>query len=368
MEEWEEFLNQIYFDAQHPGAFAGPRKLQQILRKNNIVTSIKTIKTWLANQDSYSLLRPLRYKFKRRRVITTGIDDLWDADLADVTNLAQHNDDVNFWLVVIDVFSRYLWIVPVKSKHHSHMVGAFKTVFQQTTRRPKNLRTDKGTEFKNRAVRKILKDENINAFVTKNETKANYAERVIRTLKGLTYRYFLHNQTYVYQDVLQKLVNNYNKRPHRSLNGLSPAEINKTNEAKVWKSLYIDTVRHTRRTRKKSYKFSVGDQVRISHLKYLFQRDYHQKWTEEIFKVTNRIRKEGFNLYTLSDLINESVDGYFYEAELQHITKDTDTATFRVEKVLKQRRHNGQQELLVKWMGWPIKFNSWVDANAVKRY
>ena len=40
------------------------------------------------DQDAYSLLRPTRYRFKRQRVVTSGIDDLWDADLADVSNLA----------------------------------------------------------------------------------------------------------------------------------------------------------------------------------------------------------------------------------------------------------------------------------------
>ena len=360
----EDFLNQIYFDPKHPGAFGGARKLQHILKKNNITATIKEIQAWLQNQDAYSLLRPTRYKFKRRRVVTTGIDDLWDADLADVSNTAQHNNGFRFWLVVIDVFSRMLWVVPVQSKHHTHMLQAFRTLLAGTARRPKNLRTDKGTEFTNRAVKKLLKDENINAYTTKNETKANYAERVIRTLKGLVYRYFLHRQTYTYTDVLQELVYNYNHRPHRSLKGLSPNEINADNESKVWKTMYIDTIPKKRRM---AFKFRVRDYVRISHLKYTFQRDYHQKWTEEIFKVTHRLRKEGFNLYMLNDWMDEKIDGYFYEEELQRVTKDPNTA-FRVEKVLKRRRRQGQQELFVKWMGWPKKFNSWVNQTDVQAY
>ena len=109
-----------------------------------------------------------------------------------------HNEPNKYWLVVIDVFSRYLWVIPVESKHHIHMVRAFNALFDQTRRRPKNLRTDKGTEFTNRAVKKLLKDRGINAYTTKNETKANYAERVIRTVKGLLYRYFLYRQTSLY--------------------------------------------------------------------------------------------------------------------------------------------------------------------------
>ena len=134
---------------------------------------------------------------------------------------------------------------------------------------------------------KFFKKQDIHAYTTKNETKANYAERVIRTLKGLMYRYFIHYQTYKYLHILQDLVSNYNHRPHKTLKGLSPLSINKDNEAKVWKHMYIDTLK-LGKTKRKKFRFNLKDQVRISHLKYVFQRDYQQKWTEEVFVITNR--------------------------------------------------------------------------------
>ena len=357
MDDWKDFLKRVYFDPKHPGAFSGPKKVQALLKQNNFNPTIKQIKAWLQDQDAYSLLRSTRYRFDRRRIVTKGIDDMWDADLAEVGNIAVHNNNYKYWLVVIDVFSRKLWVVPVQSKHHTHMVQAFQTLFQITTRRPTHLRTDKGTEFTNRAVKKLLKDENINAYTTKNETKANYAERVIRTLKGLMYRYFHHKQTYTYTDILQELVDNYNNRPHRSLKKLAPNQITKQNEARVWKEMYADT---NQPRKPKPYAFQINDQVRISHLKYTFQRDYHQKWTEEVFRVTHRVRKQGFNQYRIKDYLDEPVDGYFYEQELQKVNKDVDSV-FRIEKILKRRRRQGRQEYLVKWVGWPAKFNSWVD-------
>ena len=365
MEPWQIFLQNNYFNPKHPGAFAGPQKVRRILNKHNFYPTLKNIKAWLQDQDAYSLLRPTRCRSKRQRVVTSGIDDLWDADFADVSNLAQHNYNLKYWLVVIDVFSRKLWVVPVASKHHTHMVQAFKTLFTATNRRPKLLRTDKGTEFTNRAVKKLMRDENIDAYTTKNETKANYAERVIRTLKGLVYRYFHHKQTYVYTDVLQQLVDNYNQRPHRSLNGLSPDEITTDNESQVWKRMYVDTSQLG--SKRKTFAFKVGDQVRISHLKYTFQRDYQQKWTEEVFRITKRLRQQGFNLYQLKDLLDEPIEGYFYEVELQHVTKDASPA-FRIEKVLKRRKRQGHEELYVKWMGWPNKFNSWVQPGDIQKY
>ena len=138
-------------------------------------------------------------------------------------------------------------------------------------------------------------------YYTKNETKANYAERVIRTLKGLMYRYFIQNQTYRYLDVLQSLVKTYNTRPHRSLRGRSPDEITNENEFEVWRDLYARKRKTVSTKSLKKYKFSVGDQVRISHLGYKFQRDYQEKWTEEVFKISFRLKRNGIKLYKLVD-------------------------------------------------------------------
>ena len=96
MEPWQTFLQSNYFNPQHPGAFAGPQKVRRILNKHNFYPTLKSIKAWLQNQDAYSLLRPTRYRFKRQRVVTSGIDDLWDADLADVSNLAPYNDNLKY--------------------------------------------------------------------------------------------------------------------------------------------------------------------------------------------------------------------------------------------------------------------------------
>ena len=358
MTTWKEYLENNYFTPGAPGAFAGPNKLYKILKQNKQPVTHTKVKQWLQDQDAFSLLQPVKYKFKRQRVITRGIDDMWDVDLADVTNIFDHNDGHRFLLIVIDVFSKYLWVQPIPDKSHTSVIQAFQTIFQQTKRRPRTLRTDNGTEFKNQWFKQFMKKENIHAYTTKNEMKANFAERVIRTLKGMMYRYFLHRQTYRYTNVLQDLVYNYNHRPHGSLPGFSPAEITKDVEFKVWKYMYIDKMKLKKKT-KSHYKFNIGQHVRISHLKYVFQRDYHIKWTQEVFLITHRCQKQGIHLYRVKDLLDEDIDGHFYEEELQAVTKDINSI-YKIEKVLKTRKRQGVKELYVKWLGGPKKFNSWI--------
>ena len=88
------------------------------------------------------------------------IDSLWEADLAFVQDVAKENDGVNYLLVVIDVFSKYIWVRPMKNKTTHSLLEAFHSILSKD-RKPEKLRTDKGTEFLNESFQKYLKNKNI---------------------------------------------------------------------------------------------------------------------------------------------------------------------------------------------------------------
>ena len=360
---WKAHLERSYFDLKSPISYAGPTKVYEYLKKEGkYKVSLHAIRKWLRDVDAYSLQRPRRFKFKTRRVISQGIDALWDADLADVSNLAKHNGGTKYLLVAIDVFSRHLWIEPLKNKLHESIIKALQNIFR-LGRIPEELRTDKGSEWKNKWVTAFLKKNNVHHYVTQNNTKANFSERVIRTIKGQMYRFFTHNRNYHYMNILDDIVRNYNNRPHRALNGKAPSEINHSNEAVTWQQMYMGTMRSTPKTTKskrvpsKPFKFKKGDSVRISSNKRVFQRDYQQKWTEEIFTIHSRYLRQGIPVYKLVDYDKEPIQGTFYQSELQRVSKRD---VFKVDKILKRRRRKGVSEVFVSWLGYPKKFNSWI--------
>ena len=92
MSDWKEFLKEYYFNPSNPGAFSGPTKVRKVLQESNYNIKLRDIQQWLQDQDAYSLLKPTRYKFRRNRIVTAGLDDLWNADLAEVGNLHKHNE------------------------------------------------------------------------------------------------------------------------------------------------------------------------------------------------------------------------------------------------------------------------------------
>ena len=147
-------------------------------------------------------------------------------------------------------------------------------------------------------------------------------------------------------------MHSYNNTWHRSIKR-KPASVDRNNEKEVWNTLYGDFEQKVA-----TFKFNVGDQVRISKTRRMFKKGYLPNWTEEIFTVSERISDQP-PLYKLKDYEGEELEGTFYEQELQSVVKEKDDV-FRVETVLKKRKRKGKTEYLVKWYGWPAKFNSWV--------
>ena len=168
------------------------------------------------------------------------------------------------------------------------------------------------------------------------------------------YRYLTHSNGLRYVDVLQQLVEAYNNSYHTSIR-LAPVQVNASNWKKVRKLLYPN---HPKYSTKKAHKLTIGDTVRLSQNKRLFKKGYLAGWTEELFRVSD-IVPTAPTTYRLVDLGDEAVMGKFYAEELQKVPEPD---VFKIEKILKTRRKGGRIEYLVRWLGYPPKFDSWVDS------
>ena len=115
----------------------------------------------------------------------------------------------------------------------------------------------------------------------------------------------------------------------------------------------------------KKFKFNISERVKISHLKRMFDKEYTEKWSGEIFTIINRKLNQNIPMYELKDYNNEVIQGFFYEAELQLAYIDSDIL-YKIEEILKKRKKKGEVEILVKWKGWPAKFNSWIPEKEVE--
>ena len=272
-----------------------------------------------------------------------GIDEICAADLIGMQAFSKDNNEIKYLLTVIDIFSKFVWIIPLKRKTGQEAANAFSRILKE--RRPSKMWVDIGREYYNKDVQKLVK-----LYSTENEEKSCLIERFNRTIKEKMFKYFSANNTRKVVDVLDLFVDQYNNTIHSSIK-MTPKEASrKENENKVWRNLYPEFGGKTL-----APKFSIGDNVRITK-KNVFDKGYTQRWTEEVFKIS-KIQLTIPVTYKITDYNWEEIQGSFYEQELQKLSQDT----FRIEKVLKRQGDKS----LVKWMGYPKSFNSWIDSKAI---
>ena len=210
----KNFLEKLYYEAKEPGSFTAPAAFYRAVKeKSKNQLTRKQVNDWLNSQDTYTLHRRTRKRFKRNRIIVGRIDKQWQTDLIDIQKIAQYNQGNRYILVCIDVLSKYAWVEPLKSKTGKSIIAAFKKIFKKG-RKPLLLQSDQGTEYLNKEFQNYLKSNNIHYFHTNNETKAAIAERLIETLKSKMYKYFTNKNTLNYTNILQDLLHSYNNSYH----------------------------------------------------------------------------------------------------------------------------------------------------------
>ena len=354
------YLKRLYENASRPGSFQGAHKLLPAARREKKFKFTKDqINDWLKGEESFTVHKRSIRTFPRIPVIVQGLGDQYDADLMIMRDLASSNKDYKYVLIMIDVFSRYMWAAPMRLKNQEHSLQAFRSIFKEDCPIPARLRTDKGGEFTGKEIGSYFQDLGVMHFVTWNEVKANYAEKAIQTLKKKNFRYLTFTRTRDYLSVLPDLVKSYNRTYHSSIK-MAPADVNKDNEKTLRWNLYAPYNAKNIKLYKK-FKYTVGDTVRLSRKRTRMDREYDERWTNEIFRVRRRFYNKGIIQYKVEDYSGIGKKGSFYEAELQAASIAPDTL-WRVDAILKTRGKGEKKEVFVHWHGWPKKYDQWIPA------
>ena len=224
-----------------------------------------------SQQLANELHKPITKNFSKRKLISNGIDKIWAADLVEMQKFSKWNKGIKYLLMVIDVFSKYGWIKPLKNKKTESVSKSFDEIFEKSKREPQMLWTDKGSEFISKHFKEFLNKSRIKLYHTENEEKSSVVERWSRTMKNRMCKMFTVNNNTVYWDKLDKLVDDYNNTKHSGVK-MTPNEASKKeDEEKVFVNLYGDLIYW----KTKKPKFAIGDKVRISKYKRrVFDKGY----------------------------------------------------------------------------------------------
>ena len=303
---------------------------------------------------SQELNKPVINKFERKKVIVNHIDEIHSCDSVDMIKYSRVNRGYKYIFTNIDIFSKYSWSFPLKTKTIKDIKPCFEKIFKE--RKPKYNWSDQESAFFSKEMLKFFEDNNVKIYHTYSNLKAVIIERFNRSLRELMMKEFVKNNNTVWYNILPKLIKTYNNRYHRTIK-MKPIDVDKSNEKHIKNTVYNYDI-----TNKKP-KYKINDIVHISlKRRQLFDKSTRNiKWSEELFKIY-KINKSNVISYQIKDMNDEIIKGIFHEKELQKTRNTSDE--YIIEKVLKTNRN----KIYVKFRGYPNKFNIWVDKNSVTKY
>ena len=131
-------------------------------------------------------------------------DNIWGVDLDDMQSLSKFNKGIKYLFCAIDLFSKYVWVIPLKDKKGTSIVNAFQKIISKE-RKPNKIWVDQGSEFYNQSFKDFLKINNIEMYSKFNEGKSVVAERFIKNLKNKIFKHMTAISKNIYFDVLDDM-------------------------------------------------------------------------------------------------------------------------------------------------------------------
>ena len=149
-----ELASMVYkfFDKKTSATSAWSKTSAKRANRNKFSGSGIKNKNILNKEVAEELHKPIIRKFKKRKVHSPFIDNIWGVDLDDIQLISKFNEGIRFLLGVIDIFSKYAWVLPLKDKKGTTITNAFQKILDEANRKPNKILVDKGSEFYNRSM------------------------------------------------------------------------------------------------------------------------------------------------------------------------------------------------------------------------
>ena len=253
----------------------------------------KEIKEFTKNQEVTQLYKRqprIKYYFP---IVAKDINEIWQIDLMDMSDIAAANNNIKYFFIAVDVFSRFASVVPMKNKFSKTVIDAMKETFKVMSGKPKILNCDNGSEFINNDFKKFVKENNIEVRYVEvgDHRKMSIAERFNRTLREKINKFLAIHHTTRYIDAFTAIVDNYNDSYHTGIKK-APREVTNNDE-----SIIRLTNKKYNRALNEETKFKIGDEVRYIKNKTTFEKGSLPKWSKEI----HEIRSKTEHTYTLDN-------------------------------------------------------------------
>jgi ribosomal protein L21E len=277
----DDQLYKLWKDHSYPGIGKFIPIAQKYFNLDN-----DTIKEFLQKQKSYQLKKRI-VRHKKRIIVTTDKFKNLQIDLLDFQNLSKKNKGYNYALIIVDVFTRYAWMYPLKNKTKGEVNDILKEFLAENNdHKIRMITSDDGNEFTNSNVQKTFDDYDIGHYVIKNQDhrRLGVIDRFSKTIKDMIFKHFIENDTSTWIDYYKTAVYNYNHTPHASLCGLEPYRYIEDDD--WYYKLQNCWVEKQKKLRNYKNNLKVGDTVRVALRKSLFEKSYTRTFGLDTHKIT----------------------------------------------------------------------------------
>lgn len=301
MEQKEEIIN-----LWKANGFVGADKLYKILKSKDIKIKHNELNQLIKDQKTSQIHR----KFKKNKkvlahIVSYGENNNWQMDLSDMTEYSTKNNGYKYILLAVDVFTRKAFAQPLKNKLEKTVTEAFNKMVE--SEKPQTITSDNGSEFINKEFQANASEKNIELVNVQvgDHHALGIIDRLTRTLKEMTHKYFTENDSVRWIDHLPDLIKTYNNLPHMGINNHSPNE-----SKKFFPELLKLNLQKAEQTNELKPDIGVGDVVRVKLPKTPFTKGYVPQFSNETYKII-RVMKVSVILdngkrYKISDVLKVS--------------------------------------------------------------
>ena len=366
-----KLLQNVYENPSNIGSFSSIYKLYKSAKTLDKNVTLKDVKKFLSTQDSYTLHKPSKKHFLTQHIIAPKPKVIICMDLLDVQNISEFNNGFRYLMLFVDVYSRYLTVIPIKNKTKESILVGLKTFFKiKDNYRYSRIYSDKESGLYSHLIQNFLTKIKKKVYTnTSQERKNALSEIFIRNLKRKMYKYMTHYNTNTYINALTDIVSSINNSSNRSFKdrSLTPKKLHEIKDKVFLQNQFKKMFYINEEKGKNDQSFGINDIVRIPRSEYtqsIFFKKYKILNSEELFRIIE-IKKDRFpHLYILEDLGKERIHGSFYEKEL---IKSSLKNIYPI-KILKTRFIKNSRQFYVTWLGYPSKFDEWISEKDIVTY
>ena len=244
--------------------------------------------TKIFEDEIYS--KATKKNYPTKKIVYNHFDEIWSIDLADFSDYkTSNNKGFRYIFIVIDIFSIYLWAIPLKNNYSQTITNEFSNILTTSKRKPLKIESDRGTEFYNSIFQNFLKSKNSHHYSRYTDKGPSIAERVIRTIRNLLKKPVFEKGNADWLSEFPSAIKQYNNTIHHSTK-MKPIDASKKSNQKIVYSNLQD------KRKILNPKNKLGQLVRTADKKRVFSKGDSTNWS--------------YKLYTITEVIHDTITSY----------------------------------------------------------